>query len=169
MIDFMKYRWLYFAISLAVIIPGVFSLLTHGLKLGVDFTGGTLWEVKAPGITDQLNVQTTQAVLQDIWVVEVVQPSGDQQVVLRGKTMTPEQHQGALQSLQSAWGPVTELRFTTIGPILGSELIKKTIVGIVLAASCITIYVWRQFKQLSLGFCAILAMLHDILVVVGIE
>ncbi len=61
----------------------------------------------------------------------------------------------------------TELRFDTVGPTLGKELIRKTIFAILLAAGFILLYVWRQFKEPMYGVCAILAMFNDSLVLLG--
>ncbi len=168
MIDFMKFRWLYLAISALVIVPGLISLAMNGLRLGIDFTGGALWEVSGARIPENLSQSEAQAVLGPVWEVEVVQASGDHVYVLRGKAMTPEQHQQALQVVTAGWGPVVEHRFTTVGPVLGQELISKTLVAVALAAGGITLYVWRQFRQLSFGVCAILAMCHDLLVLLGV-
>ena len=61
-----------------------------------------------------------------------------------------------------------ELRFDTVGPTLGKELIRKTILGVILASGFILAYVWKQFKQPMYGVCAILAMFHDSFVLLGV-
>ena len=76
------------------------------------------------------------------------------------------------ENLQAAigdkWGEITELRYETVGPLLGQELLTKTVVGIVLAAGFIMVYVAWRFKDKRYGICAILAMFHDTFIVLGI-
>lgn len=169
MFNFMKYRWLYFAISLAVIVPGLISLALSGLRPAIDFTGGSLLEIKVSGTpTKEITGDSIQNDLRSVYEVTSVQTSGPQQYLIRGKTIPNEIKNLAIGELTTIYGPVTEERFETVGPILGRELIVKTIVAVLLAASLITVYVARQFKELKYGVSAVLAMLHDSLVLLGV-
>jgi preprotein translocase subunit SecF len=71
------------------------------------------------------------------------------------------------QKLASVSGSVTELRYENVGPTLGNELLRKMITAVVLAASLILLYVAYRFKSIKYGVCAILAMFHDTLVLLG--
>src|SRR3990167_1331194 len=109
MLNFMRYKFLYFALSLIVIIPGTISLIKFGLKPSIDFTGGTLWEIK-----------TTQPP-----VIEANIQKTDNTYTLRTKPLSEPQHQELAAKIASTSGEFEEIRFETVGPILGQELLKK--------------------------------------------
>lgn len=167
MLNFMKWRWVYFLISGLVIIPGLISLVVFGLRPAIDFTGGALLEVSmvAPlPSSDEIMAATT-----DLVDITQVQVTAQDTAVLRSVTLDDQQKNQVLLALQSTFADknVQEVRFETVGPTLGKELITKTLVGVVLAASVIMIYVARQFKELRYGVSAIISMLHDSLVLLG--
>lgn len=168
MFDFMKYRYLYFLISLLVIVPGVVSLVQYGLRPSIDFTGGSLLEIEFLAPTQAVNSEVIDDILQPVYVVNSVQSSGSLQYIIRGQTIDNERKGQALEVLDQAFGPTVELRFETVGPVLGRELVSKTLLAVGLASILIAIYVTHQFSELKYGVCAILAMLHDSLVLLGI-
>lgn len=158
----MKYWWLYFAISLSVIIPGAFSLVRFGLKPSIDFTGGStiVWNTTASesairtiaagaGITIRSMVDKNK-----VWTIATSPVDKDVYQTFKTKV--------------GATAAVTEQQFDTVGPALGAELITKTIYGILLGASLILLYIAYRFKNYKFGVSAILAMFHDSLVVLGV-
>ena len=148
--DWMKYRLLYFSISLLVIIPGVYSLVRFGLKLSIDFTGGsniTISMVDKDKLISNLKDHSP----------EIISQSGNN-LTVRTKTITQEE----LDKIG-----VTVGAFETLGPAMGQETIKKTVYAIILACLLLLIHISRAFKQLKFGVCAIIAMLHDSLVLLG--
>lgn len=154
----MKYWWLYFTLSLAVIIPGAYSLATYGLKLGIDFTGGSTFVWSDPTLTEEAlrerlatnNLPLTEFRVTDhVWTITTSPLTKD-----------------VYQTLKPA--SAVELSFDTVGPSLGAELLQKTITGILLAAVLILLYVAYRFRDYKFGASAILAMLHDSLVVLGV-
>lgn len=155
----MKYWWLYFIISLFVIVPGTYSLITSGLKPAIDFTGGTtiVWEVD----TDESKIKDL-AKEDGIEIREVMQKGNVW--TISASPMEKEIY----QKYKSQFEGVKELSFDAVGPALGSELIKKTVTAIALAASLILFYVAYRFKNIKFGISAILAMLHDSLVLLGV-
>lgn len=162
MINFMKYKILYFAFSLLFILPGIYFLLRFGFNLSVDFTGGSLVEFQVNASSVEL-----RPVIEAQVPVASLQQSNDS-FVLRTKELSQEENQ-ALQAIISAqFGEVKEKRFEAIGPTLGKELIKKTLVGILLAAAFILGYVAYRFHDKKYGICAVLAMLHDSLIMLGV-
>lgn len=155
----MKYWWLYFAISLAIIIPGSFSLIRYGLKPSIDFTGGStiVWEISTDENTLKEIAKESSVEIRDIsvkgstWTISTNPLSKDQ-----------------YQAYKSKVSGAKELSFDTVGPALGGELIRKTLYAITLAATLILLYVAYRFKSIKFGVSAILAMLHDSLVLLGI-
>lgn len=163
MINFMKYKWLYFVFSLFFIIPGSYFLIRDGLKLSVDFTGGSLleYQINAP-------IDKVRTVVESEINLNSIQSSGVNTYILRSEVLDQGKMDSLKTRLEADFGPVEEKRLETIGPVLGKELIKKTIVGILLSAGFILLYVAYRFRDKKYGICAILAMLHDSLIVLGI-
>lgn len=167
--NFMKFRYLFFAFSLCFLIPGLISLAIKGLQPSIDFTGGSLWEIQVtqPEAIAQLNREKVQEVVGSDYEVSAVQQSGPDTTIIRGKAITNEQKMAAGQKLQQQFGAMKEVRFETVGPTLGAELLQKALVAVVLVSILITIYVAWQFKNVKYGVSAILAMFHDSLILLG--
>ncbi|MCJ7804332.1 protein translocase subunit SecF [Patescibacteria group bacterium] len=162
----MKFKWLYFLISAMVIIPGLISLLMFGLKPSIDFTGGTLLEYR---FDKEINPQEISGVLQEKnYEVYSAQASGEKTYLLRMPALEKEKALVVKNLLAEKFGnEPQEIRFEVVGPTLGRELMVKTIVAIILAAGFILGYVAWRFKNAKFGVCAILAMFHDTLVMLG--
>ena len=163
----MKYKYLFFGISLFFLIPGLISLVLWGLRPSVDFTGGSLIEIQLqdPQTTDY--TQETSGVDPALYQFESVQKSGDNQYIIRGTELGNDQKDLVLSSLDENWGKVTLLRFESVGPILGKELLMKTMVALAIVSAMITFYVWWKFDELKYGVSAVLAMFHDSLILLG--
>ncbi len=180
-LNLMRLIPLYFGLSLAVVIPGIMALLLFGFKPSIDFTGGTLVELafNTPTTPDS---ETIKSAYPENVAVMAVQPTSDNGVVVRSQSITKDQNELIKEKLASvaasllppdatqsatASGLVTERRFETVGPILGKELLRKTYTAAFLAAGSILLYIAYRFKQIKYGVCAVLAMLHDTLILLG--
>lgn len=166
----MRLKWLYFLISALVILPGIFSLVSWGLRPAIDFTGGSVLELRFKKEIDTNQHPDLKKSLEDVnYSVNSIQSSGDKTYLFRLKTINKDDAQKIETILsEKTGGSVEELRFETIGPVLGKELLIKTLFAIGLAAFFILGYVAWAFKEAKFGICAILAMFHDSLVVLGI-
>jgi preprotein translocase subunit SecF len=158
----MKFKKIYFLISLTFLIPGLLSLLLFGLKPAIDFTGGSLLELRL--VDPNHDFQSTLA---QFYEASVVQSSGENRVIIKGKEISNQEKDELLSKLSQNYGSLEVLRFETVGPILGAELLRKTLTAVLLVAGIITFYVWKQFSELKYGLCAVLAMLHDSLILLG--
>lgn len=160
----MKYRWLFFLISAIVLVPGIFSLLTIGLKPSIDFTGGTLLELKLDEpVTEQFWYDSAGEELD----LQTIQTTEVGSYVLRGKPISEEIKNNFVETVSQQVGFVEVIRFETVGPILGQELIRKMLWAGLIVMIFILLYVAKQFTDVKFGLSAILAMLHDSLVVLG--
>jgi len=166
----MRFKWLYFLISALIIIPGIYSLVRYGLRLSVDFTGGTILELKFK----QSAISNQQLAIKEIieekkFNVTSIQVLGENQILIRMKPINKDDVSTIKSLLAEKFLEMPEeVRFETVGPILGKELVNKTIIAILLASGFILLYLAKQFRNVMFGICAILAMFHDSLVLLGI-
>ncbi len=165
MINFMKYKWIYFLISSAVIVPGLISLFVFGLKPSIDFTGGSRWEL---GFEKDVKVEELGKIINEEEVeVSSIVTTGAKRYLIKMKFIEEKQRVALKERIEKNFGKVEELRFETIGPVLGRELLVKTVTALVLAALLILAYIAWQFKNWSFGISATLATIHDSLVILG--
>ena len=166
MIRFSKYIWLYALISLFVLVPGVYSLVRYGFRQSIDFAGGSLVEYRtSAGVT----TAAVQDAAKDAGIdIVSLQKSGNQAFIVRMKQEPQEKLFLLTQGIeQRASVSATAVRNETVGPVLGQELLSKTLFAAVLAASAILAYVAWAFKNIRFGVAAVIALLHDLLVVLG--
>ncbi|MBI3397273.1 protein translocase subunit SecF [Candidatus Woesebacteria bacterium] len=164
--NWMRYRFLYLAISAIVILSGVFSTAKWGFKFGIDFKGGTLYEIKLKkDIPEEVLSKDIKSLNIEINSVQRTQSGG---YLLRLPSINQEQKVKINESIKKDKDQeLGELRFESVGPTVGAELVKKTAYGLLIAAVGILLWVAIQFKSLKFGVSAILAMLHDSLVTIG--
>jgi preprotein translocase subunit SecF len=168
--NWMKYKFVYFFLSILVLIPGVVSLAKWGLRPSIDFTGGTLMELKFNQLPpEEFDPQTVEEIINSAgFEVASAQASGDRMVLVRMKPIDREEAEQVRAVLAEKLGDAPEeIRLETVGPTLGKELLNKTLVAIFLAAGTILVYIAWQFKEKKFGICAILAMFHDSLILLG--
>jgi len=167
--NWMRFKWLYFFLSALVLVPGIISLFLFGLRPAIDFTGGALLELKFEPKIERAEYQTIKQVVEEQgFEVSSVQSSGEKNILIRMKPISREEVEVIKTALAEKLGETPEeVRFETVGPTLGKELLRKTFIAIILAAGGILIYVAKQFKDKRFGICAILAMFHDTFILLG--
>jgi preprotein translocase subunit SecF len=166
----------WFAISIIAIIPGLiymlWSLATHGtlLPLSIDFTGGTVWDMRfqqtvEPGTVRQIFVaagydDTAAFTFEDGQAVEV-----------KFKPVDAEQKEQLRQAVTEQVGPFEELAYRSLGPTIGAETARAAILAVVIASIMILLYIAWAFRQVPhpfrFGTSAVIALVHDVLVVVS--
>lgn len=166
MIKIFRHYWIYFAISGALLSIGGFFLVTSGLKLAIDFTGGSLLEVEfAESVPD--GVQRISTTIGGVVAVNSVQPIGERGYAIRTREIDNTTKDLISEQLRTSIGDLSEQRFESVGPILGRELLIKTVIAVCGAAVVIMLYVIRQFSELRYGLSAVAAMFHDTLILFG--
>ncbi len=174
MIDIVKHRYLYFGISLLVIIPGMIALIVWGLPLGIDFKGGSLLDLRfEKGIVPQ-PAQVSALYSENGFRDSIVQTSGENGLVIRSLEMTDVQRDQLVSLMESRFNStITVQRFESVGPSVGQEVAKRAAEAVALAAFGILAYITFAFRGVSnafrFGVAAIIAMLHDVFVVLGVE
>jgi preprotein translocase subunit SecF len=154
-----NHYWIYLVLSLLVIVPGMVCLVLFGLKPSIDFTGGSLLEVQFTA--DVPATSDIEERLKDVVDISSIQTSGERSVIVRSKPLTLDEKEVVIQKLQDAFPSVQELRFESVGPVLGRELLIKTVFAVLIVAVVIALYIMRQFSELKYGIAAVLAMFHD--------
>lgn len=168
-----KYKAVWFSISGALVATSIVLLLVFGLRLGIDFTGGSLLEVEydthAPVVAD-----VRSALGESGFGEGVVQPVDEHGLLVRQPTLTEDEHQALLVVLHT-FGELEEERFDSIGPIIGQELKRKSVWALMLIFAAIVAYVAFAFRKVShmvkswkYGLITIVAALHDIMIPLGV-
>ncbi|OQA35451.1 MAG: preprotein translocase subunit SecF [Parcubacteria group bacterium ADurb.Bin326] len=169
-----KYPYL---LSGILVLASVLSLIAWGLKPGLDFTGGSLLEVSFS--QERPEVAEVNSALNPLNFGDlVIQPSGDKNIIIKSRAISEEEHQAAVNSLKKAAGEkneLSEIRFDSIGPVIGKELLQKSIWMLIIASLAIIAYIAYVFRKVSrplaswkYGTAAVIALLHDVLIITGI-
>lgn len=191
----------WFTLSGSVLAISLVVLVIFGLKLGIDFNGGTLLDItfskpvtaeeikgELKNIQEVLNadaasgktaLSSNPALESGKKSIELVNgrivPSGENQVLINIEHIDNETHEKILGSLQKKFGEVTENRFTTIGPVVGETLKKKAVFAVIIAMAMIILYITFAFRKIpkrvspwKFGVCAIVALMHDVLIPIGV-
>lgn len=177
MYQIVEKRGLWFTISLFLTVPGlvfmIYMFATTGspLPLSIDFTGGTLWEMRfdQPVTAGEVRQTFADAGYQDTVAYNVGVEEGAVQVKL--KTLDTPAKEALVQEIESNLGTFEELSYRSIGPAIGSEVSRAALLAIALASVFIILYVAWAFRQVShpfrFGACAVSALVHDVLVVIS--
>ena len=171
--DFAGKRAWFFLASLVVILPGVvFLILAPGLKPGIDFTGGSTLIVEFDESVDQPNLRVS---LEEMGRPEaVVQSMGDDTYFIRTVELNEEAKDALVEGLESDLSPSgsTVLAFDLVSPVVARETVLNAMWAVLAAAVGIFLYVWWAFRNVPspfrYGAAAILALLHDTFIVIGI-
>ncbi len=163
----MRWKWAYIGLSVLVLFFSVLGLALHGLRLSVDFKGGSLLEFRFPVETDVPGKDAFQSELGESWHLATAQQSDEQSVIIKGDTLEQTQQVEVFARLNQAYPGIELLRAESVGAIISRELLIKTVTALFLVTAFIMLYIWRQFSELRFGVSAVLAMLHDSLVLLG--
>lgn len=165
----------FFILPALLTVLSLAALFTWGLKPGIDLVGGSLLQVEYPAGRPQVEAVRAAVANDKLGLGEVrVQPSGEFGYILRQRDLTVDEKSKLEQPL-SAMGTMQEVQFTSIGPSLGAELLRKAWIAIVLVVLCIIAFIAFAFRGVSkpvqswkYGVVAIITLLHDIVVPVGL-
>ncbi|MBC9785656.1 protein translocase subunit SecF [Heliobacterium chlorum] len=158
-------RKIWYAISLLIIIPGIISLLLRGLNLGIDFTGGSLLQFQ---FENTVTVEQVRNVLDQSHLgSSTIQLSDGNNVFIRTKPMDEGERSKLVNDIKSQVGNLTVQRDEIVGPVIGKELAQKALLALAIASVLIIGYITVRF-EFKFAIAAILALMHDVFVVVGI-
>lgn len=156
-------------------LASLFAIGTYGLKLGIDFTGGTLMELK---FEKQIESSALAAVYSETLELDsdpLIVPGEENSYIVRTKNIDDVTHTDLVGKVSESIGQFEELRFTTIGPTVGSTMKEKALMAISLAIIAIVLFIAFAFRKIprsispwKFGYCAIAALVHDILITLGL-
>lgn len=169
-------KYWYFGMSLLVIIPGIISFLLWGLKPSIDFAGGSRIGIQSLGFKNQSSREELKKIIEAQGVqVNSLQQSGLDTIIIRTKPLDQKNHQKIKRVIEASFKDAKEVGFQTVGPTIGKETTINAIKAIIVASILIVLYIAWSFRKvpkpassLRFGICAIAALLHDVLVVVGV-
>lgn len=164
--NFLKYKFIYFTLSAILVLSSLVSLFIWGLQPSIDFTGGTLIEYQLD--QDFQLDQVRNALSESEIKISSIQTVNQQRILIKTENISQEKSQSLTELINKNLNiSAVQDRFETIGPTLGRELLIKTIYAVVLTALFILGYVAWTFRNIQFGVSAILAMLHDSLILLG--
>lgn len=177
MYNIIQRRYLYFTISAMVILPGIAAMIISiarfgtPLRLSIDFTGGTLMELR-------FEQPITPGEVRDVFVdngygdTSVTTAGDDHTALIRCKALDEEEKAQLQAAVRERIGAFEERRFEMVGPVIGSEVTQAALIAVIAAAAVILFFIWWAFRRVPNSFrygaCAIFAMVHDVLVATGL-
>lgn len=175
---FVRRRRLFYGISLCLIIPGILSLGFWGLRLGIDFAGGAVAELSWEKSTESIDSLQRYVAGADVSNLHI-QTSGNQQFLIRYPATSQEEAKNRLTIIEKRLADkaegIHEVSFSVVGPTVSKSLTQKAIRAIIVASIVIIFYIAWAFREVRapasawlFGLAAIVALLHDLLVTIGI-
>jgi len=179
MVNFIAKRKIWLSLSSLFVIAAIAALSLWGFKLGIDFTGGSLLELRftasVPTITEANDV------LKDLNLHSLTaQPVGDKGMIFRFQETSQATHEAILSRLnklntsKGAQTKIEELRFEAVGPSVGQELQRKAIYAVIMVLLAISLYIAWAFRKVSrpvaswkYGIATLIALFHDVIIVLG--
>lgn len=163
--DFSGKKFIWFIISLVIILPGLVSLMINGLNFGIDFAGGNLVQIQ---FQEKISAEDLREVIGKTGISDaMVQESEDNIFIIKTKVISEEKEKEVLDLLGESFGDFEIMRNESVGPTIGSELRKAGLISLFLALTMMVIYITVRF-ELAFALAAILALCHDVLIIVGI-
>lgn len=164
-------RYLFFGLSILIIISGLILLALGKAPLSIDFKGGSLLEVaftdKSPQPSEIIAIYE-DAALKDVQV----QTSDAGSYIIRSQFLNNEQRDAVLSALTSAIGEVEVIRFDSVGPSIGEQVTTRGAIAVTIASLLVVLFIWWSFRGVQnafrYGICAILAMIHDVAIIFAV-
>jgi len=176
MMNILGKRYTFFAISLLLIIPGLVLIVLNGLPLSIDFLGGSLVEL-------ELNSQKTtsiseiQSLYKSIGIndaqVQTSSEQGKEILFIKSSSLEQDQYISIVSHLKENYDEhLVERRFNTVGPSISESVTQRALLAILISSIAVVLYITFSFRRVDhafrYGVCAVIAMIHDILIVISL-
>lgn len=197
MFDFVGKKYYWFGLSIALMIPAIIFLALGGIKLGLDFTGGSELELRVTNANRVQDALQAQAEVENLELEKII-PAQDNHYLLRFKSLEQAQVSSYVQHLQDGLGDVEQISFISVGPTISGDLNWQTVVsgiglplrlfgvnidssnisqaigGVFWASLVIALYIAYAFRKIpqpyspwAFGVAAVIALIHDVVIVLG--
>ena len=163
-IQFIKNRKKWYLFSTIVIVAGLISMMVQGVNFGIDFTGGNMMELS---FSETTNIDELRSYMDEKSYQYNIQEAGENQYLLRTEEIDETESTELIVSLESTFGDVTVERNEKVSASIGEELTRNALMALGIAAILMIIYITVRFEFLF-GIAAVLALLHDVLITIGI-
>lgn len=173
-INLMGKRYLFFLISLAVIIPGIIVMFVWGLPLSIDFVGGSYLEAKFTSGNAPEPAQVVAFYQNSLGIDDVTVATGGPDIlIIRSQLLDDQTRALILSELSKQYNTeVIANRFESVGPSLGAEVTQRAILAVVVSSVVLIIFMWYSFRgiphAIRYGFCNVGALVHDILIMLSL-
>ena len=171
--DIVGKKKIWLGISIVLLIIAIAAISLWGLNFGIDFKGGTLIELSFNNKIEGTQIKNVLSGIGSLSNI-IVQKTGDNSVLIKTAPLTKEQVEEIKSSLTEKIGENREIQLETVGPTIGKDTTKKAIYAVILASIAIIIYIAWAFRTVPkpanswrFGVCAIIALIHDIVIVIG--
>lgn len=164
-IDFIGKKYIWFLLSAIIIAAGVVSFFIQGIHRGIEFTGGTIFDLS---INETADIESIRKDVESIGIKNpIVQPLGENEVLIRSKSLSKELQKQVVAKVDEAWG-VKEVRYIqNVGPGWGQNITNAAKIALILSILVLLIYISIRF-EFKMAVAAVLALIHDILVTIGV-
>lgn len=162
--DFMKIRKLALTISLVLVISSIVLLLTRGLNLGIDFTGGNVIQLEFEKRPDVAEVR--EVISSIVAKGAMIQNFGEKGIIIRTNEDTEESREAVVKALTAKYSDAKVTGFEKVGPVVGGELRRQAIIGVTIALIAILIYITLRF-QFRFAVVSVVPLVHDVLIALG--
>ena len=175
--NIIKYRKIYFSVSGILIFASIVALAVVGIRPGIDFVGGTLWQIKVLSDNQQLTTDIVKNFFENELKIENITayPAENGNFLFRFGNISEEVHQEYLKKIREKFGEIEEVSYETIGPAIGSELKVKAVSAILFVLLGISLYVAYAFRKVSYpvksykyGIITLVTLFHDVVISVGL-
>jgi preprotein translocase subunit SecF len=172
-IDFVGRRWLWYAISLGIVVIAILGLTTKGLNYGIEFTGGTQYKVTiAEGATQQQADDIREAI-GGLGIpnadAPVVSTSGQNSILIQVEELTNAESVKVNRTIQDTLGVTQQdISQDQIGASWGDEVKNRALTGLVVFLVLVVLFIWAYFREWKMSAAAIVALAHDVVITVGV-
>jgi preprotein translocase subunit SecF len=170
MFDIAGKRTMFLLISEAIILIGIIALVVFGLQPGIEFSSGSIMTVSFEEEVAQSELGEEMVNLG--YTNAIIQRTGEGDYIIRTQELSGEEKANLEDALSARFGPLTEREFYSVSPMVAGETTRNAAIAVAVAAVGILLYITWAFRRMPkpfhYGVCAIIALMHDVVVVLGV-
>jgi preprotein translocase subunit SecF len=175
-IDFVGRRWLWYSVSAVIVLVAILGLTVKGLNMGIEFTGGAQFEISLPAnqvsqdTADDLREKVGESGI-DAASSPIVTTQGNEAITVQTEPLTRDQSDDIVGIIADATGitnPKDDISQSEIGASWGAEVAERSAIGLVVFLILVVLFIWAYFRQWKMSIAALVALVHDVLITIGV-